>query len=299
MSMLALLFWKGSGMVPPELETLMFKWQLDRPLAVFDIEATGINPRTDRVIELSIVKLMPPKGEHQLHTFLINPGMPIPAESAAIHGITDADVADKPTFKALAPDLFRLLDGCDLGGYNIIRFDIPMLIEEFLRASLNFSMEGRRIIDSQRIYHKREPRDLAAALKFYCGELFLEGHRAEADALATVRVLEGQFSKYSDLPRDLDELDKYCNLRDPSWVDRDGKLRWQNGEIAINFGKNKGRLVGELARVDAGFLKWILKSDFASDTKDIISKILDGKKINPIGTGIADQLAVLKDVEAE
>ena len=286
-------------MVPSQLETYMHKWQLDRPLAVFDIEATGINPRTDRIIELSIIKLMPPKGEHQLHSFLINPGIPIPPESTVIHGIKDADVADKPLFKTLAPELFRLLDGCDLGGYNIIRFDIPMLIEEFLRASLNFSMDGRRIVDAQRIFHKREPRDLKAALQFYCGELFLEGHRAEADALATVRVLEGQFAKYSDLPRNLDDLDKYCDLRDPAWVDRDGKLRWTNGEITINFGKKKGERLTELARVDPGFLKWILKSDFASDTKAIVTKILEGKKIDPIGAGIADQLAGLKDPEAE
>ncbi|MEI8121576.1 MAG: 3'-5' exonuclease [bacterium] len=277
----------------------MYKWQLDRPLAVFDIESTGINPRTDRIIELSVVKLMPPKGAHQLHTFLLNPGIPIPPESSAIHGIKDSDVADKPLFKTLAPDLYRLLEGCDFGGYNIIRFDIPMLIEEFVRASINFNMAGRRIVDAQRIFHKREPRDLKAALDFYCGELFLEGHRAEADALATVRVLEGQFSKYPDLPRTLDELDKYCDLRDPSWADRDGKLRWQNREIAINFGKNKGKLISEMARVDPGFLKWILKSDFASDTKDIISKILEGKKIDPIGAGIADQLAALKDSDVE
>jgi DNA polymerase III subunit epsilon len=277
----------------------MYKWQLDRPLAVFDIESTGINPRTDRIIELSVVKLMPPKGAHQLHTFLLNPGIPIPPESSAIHGIKDSDVADKPLFKTLAPDLYRLLEGCDFGGYNIIRFDIPMLIEEFVRASINFNMAGRRIVDAQRIFHKREPRDLKAALDFYCGELFLEGHRAEADALATVRVLEGQFSKYPDLPRTLDELDKYCDLRDPSWADRDGKLRWQNREIAINFGKNKGKLISELTRVDPGFLKWILKSDFASDTKDIISKILEGKKIDPIGAGIADQLAALKESDVE
>ena len=277
----------------------MYKWQLDRPLAVFDIESTGINPRTDRIIELSVVKLMPPKGAHQLHTFLLNPGIPIPPESSAIHGIKDSDVADKPLFKTLAPDLYRLLEGCDFGGYNIIRFDIPMLIEEFVRASINFNMAGRRIVDAQRIFHKREPRDLKAALDFYCGELFLEGHRAEADALATVRVLEGQFSKYPDLPRTLDELDKYCDLRDPSWADRDGKLRWQNREIAINFGKNKGKLISEMACVDPGFLKWILKSDFASDTKDIISKILEGKKIDPIGAGIADQLAALKDSDVE
>ncbi len=278
----------------------MFKWQLDRPLAVFDIEATGTNPRADRIIELSVVKLMPPRGEHQLHTFLMNPGIPIPAESMAIHGITEADVAGKPLFKTMAPEIYRLLDGCDLGGYNIIRFDIPMLIEEFVRASLNFSMEGRRLVDAQRIYHKREPRDLKAALSFYCNELFLEGHRAEADALATVRVLEGQFAHYSDLPRNLDELDKYCDLRDPAWVDRDGKLRWSNGEITINFGKKKGERLRDLARQDPGFLKWILKSDFATDTKDIVTKILEGKKIDPIGAGIAEQLAaVLKTPDGE
>jgi len=277
----------------------MFKWQLDRPLAVFDIESTGINPRSDRIIELSIVKLLPPKGMQELRTFIVNPGIPIPPESTAIHGISDADVAGKPLFKDLAAEIYRFLDGCDLAGYNIIRFDIPMLIEEFLRASINFSMEGRRLVDAQRIYHKREPRDLKAALQHYCGELFLEGHRAEADALATVRVLEGQFTRYPDLPRDMNELDKYCDLRDPSWVDRDGKLRWVNGEIAINFGKKKGERISDLARLDPNFLKWILKSDFASDTKAIITKILEGKKINPIGTGIADQLAALKDPDAE
>jgi len=277
----------------------MFKWQLDRPLAVFDIEATGINPRSDRIIELSIVKLLPPKGLQEVRTFVISPGIPIPPESTAIHGITEADVAGKPLFKDLAAEIYRFLEGCDLAGYNIIRFDVPMLIEEFLRASINFSMEGRRLVDAQRIYHKREPRDLKAALQHYCGELFLEGHRAEADALATVRVLEGQFTRYPDLPRDMNELDKYCDLRDPSWVDRDGKLRWVNGEIAINFGKKKGERVSELARVDPNFLKWILKSDFASDTKAIITKILEGKKINPIGTGIADQLAALKDPDTE
>lgn len=277
----------------------MFKWQLDRPLAVFDIESTGINPRADRIIELSIVKLLPPKGLHEVRTFVVNPGIPIPPESSAIHGIMDADVAGKPLFRDLAAEIYRFLDGCDLAGYNIIRFDVPMLIEEFLRASINFSMEGRRLVDAQRIYHKREPRDLKAALQHYCGELFLEGHRAEADALATVRVLEGQFARYPDLPRDLNELDKYCDLRDPSWVDRDGKLRWLNGEITINFGKKKGERLSDLARNDPNFLKWILKSDFASDTKAIIAKIQEGKKINPIGTGIADQLATLKDPEAE
>lgn len=289
--MLPLLFTIQWAMVGGQLETFMFKWKLDRPLAIFDIEATGINPRTDRIIELSIVKLLPPKGIQEVHSFLFNPGMPIPPESTAIHGIKDEDVSGKPLFKDAAPDLYRLLEGCDLGGYNIIRFDIPMLIEEFLRASINFSMDGRRTLDAQRIYHKREPRDLSAALRFYCGELDFTGHRAEDDALATLRVIEGQFEKYSDLPHDIGELDKYCDLRDPTWVDRDGKLRWINGDIAINFGKNKGKSVNELTRKDPGFLKWMLKSDFASDTKAIITKILNGEKIDPIGGGMADQLA--------
>jgi DNA polymerase-3 subunit epsilon len=272
----------------------MFNWQLDRPLAVFDIESTGINPRTDRIIELSIVKLLPPKGMQEVRTFVVNPGIPIPPESTAIHGITEADVAGKPLFRDMAAEIYRFLEGCDLAGYNIIRFDIPMLIEEFLRASINFSMEGRRLVDAQRIYHKREPRDLKAALQHYCGELFLEGHRAEADALATVRVLEGQFNRYPDLPRTMNELDKYCDLRDPAWVDRDGKLRWANGEIAINFGKKKGEKLSDLAKRDPNFLRWILKSDFASDTKAIVEKILNGEKITPIGSALNDQLSALK-----
>ena len=272
----------------------MFKWQLEKPLAVFDIEATGINPRTDRIIELSIVKLLP-KGGKQVLTYVVNPGMPIPPESTAIHGITDTDVAGKPLFRALAPAIYKELDGCDFGGYNILRFDVPMLIEEFQRASLNLTFEGRRIIDAQRIFHKREPRDLKAAVAFYCNELYLEGHRAEADAQATVRVLEGQFDRYGDLPRDLTELDRYCSVRDPSWVDRDGKLRWAGGEIVINFGKKKGEKLRELARTDTSFLRWILKGDFATDTKEIVSKILEGKRIDPIGAALGDQLVVLKD----
>jgi DNA polymerase-3 subunit epsilon len=282
-----------------EIGGYMFNWQLDRPLAVFDIESTGINPRSDRIIELSIVKLLPPKGLRELRTFIVNPGIPIPPESSAIHGITEADVAGKPLFRDLAPEIYRFLEGCDLAGYNIIRFDIPMLIEEFLRASINFSMEGRRLVDAQRIYHKREPRDLKAALQHYCGELFLEGHRAEADALATVRVLEGQFTRYPDLPRTMNELDKYCDLRDPSWVDRDGKLRWVNGEIAINFGKKKGETLSDLSKRDPNFLRWILKSDFASDTKAIVEKILNGEKISPVGSALSDQLSALKGSDVD
>jgi DNA polymerase-3 subunit epsilon len=277
----------------------MYKWNLERPLVVFDIESTGTNPRADRIIELSLIKLLPPKGEREIHTFLMNPGIPIPAEAIAIHGISNEKVANAPLFKDLAPKILQLLEGCDLAGYNVIRFDIPMLIEEFLRSGNTFDIASRRIIDAQRIYHKREPRDLKAALAFYCNELFLDGHQAEADALATVRVLEGQLERYNDLPKSMDELAKYCDLRDPSWVDRDGKLRWVDGEIAINFGKKKGEKLSYLAKTDTSFLKWILRGDFASDTKAIVTKILEGKKIDPLGSALTDQLSATKDSDVE
>jgi DNA polymerase-3 subunit epsilon len=252
------------------------KWRLKRPLAVLDIEATGTNPRTDRIVELAIIKLVPPDGARETHVFRVNPDMPIPPEATAIHGIRDADVADAPRFRDLAPRLYRLLDGCDLGGYNVLRYDLPLLIEEFLRASINFPVGERKVVDAQRIFHKREPRDLKAALAFYCNELYLEGHRAEADALATIRVFEGQFARYADLPRDIDDLDRYCSMREPSWADREGRLRWVGTEITINFGKRKGEALRALARTDPGFLKWILRSDFPSDAKEIVRLVLNG-----------------------
>lgn len=249
--------------------------RLDRPLAVFDIESTGTNPRTDRIIELAIV-LVFPNGRRETHTWLFNPGVPIPIESTAVHGITDEMVADRPPFAERARDVLRLLDGCDLGGYNHTRFDIPILQEEFNRAGLFFDVDGHRIFDAQRIFHKREPRDLTAAVKFYCdGEELVGAHGAEADAKATLRVLEGQFRKYPDLPRDPDALDRLLNERDPFNVDRAGRLRWLDGEVTINFGKKKGEKVRDLVAHDRNFLKWILKADFPLDTREIIRGILE------------------------
>ena len=203
--------------------------------------------------------------------------MPIPSEATKIHGISDSDVAESPTFCEIAPEVFRLLEGCDLAGYNIIRFDIPMLIEEFLRADIQFDINGRRIIDAQRIFHRHEPRDLSAALKFYCGEMHFDAHGAETDTLATIRVLEAQFERYSDLPRDINALDEYCNLRNPDWVDRTGKLKWVNNEIVLNFGKKKGELLRNLIQGDHSFIKWMLKSDFPRDMQKIVKDALEDK----------------------
>ena len=249
--------------------------RLDRPLAVFDIESTGTNPRTDRIVELAIL-LVFPGGRREMHSWLFNPGVPIPVETTAIHGITDEMVANHPRFFERARDILSLLEGCDLGGYNHTRFDIPILQEEFARAGIAFDVDGRRIFDAQRIFHKREPRDLTAAVKFYCdGEEFTDAHGAEADARATLRVLEGQFRKYPDLPRDPDALDRLLNERDPFNVDRAGRLRWLDGEVTINFGKKKGEKVRDLVKNDRGFLRWITKADFPLDTREIIHRILD------------------------
>ncbi len=259
-------------------------------MAILDIESTGINPRQDRIVELAIIKLHP-DGRRETRVQRFNPEMPIPPEVAAIHGIRDEDVVSCPTFKAVAADLFRFLHGCDLAGYNIIRFDLPMLIEEFERASLHLNLDGVRVVDAQRIFHKREPRDLKAALAFYCNELHLGAHGAEADALATLRVLEGQMQRYSDLPRDVEGLDRYCSLRDKSWADREGRLKWVNGEVTINFGRKKGEFVRTLAKEDPGFLKWMLRGDFPSDTKDMVRQILEGRTPHPISAALSDQLS--------
>ena len=186
--------------------------KLDRPLVVFDIESTGINPLTDRIVEIAFIKLLP-GGAREQNCFRINPGIPIPAEVTALHGISDADVKDCPPFRDLAGKIYTLLDGCDLAGYNLIRYDIPMLVEEFKRASINFTAIGGRVLDAQRIFHKREPRDLVAALMFYCGDKHVGAHGALEDTDATLRVIEGQLEHYPDLPRDMAALDEYCNPR--------------------------------------------------------------------------------------
>jgi len=250
----------------------------NRPLAVIDIESTGTNPRQDRIIDLAIIKLMPDGGQVK-HIFRCNPGIFIPPEVEAIHHISNADIAACPLFAQVAGQVFEALKDCDLGGFGIVRFDIPMLTEEFARAGLAFPAADCRVVDAQRIYHKKEPRDLTAALSFYCSEAHHGAHGAEADALATIKVLEAQLEKYSDLPQTIEGLDTFCAIaRDPAWVDKTGKLKWANDEIVINFGAQYiGQKLRDLAQNNAKFLKWILKSDFPGDTKKIIADALEGK----------------------
>lgn len=254
----------------------MLKIKLTRSLAVLDIEATGTNPTTDRIIELAITRIHP-DGTRDSKTLLVNPGIPIPVAAAAIHGFNDEDVRNFPTFAAIADEVEALLKNCDLGGFNLLRYDIPMLIEEFTRVGRTFDMEGRRVLDAQRIYHKMEPRTLSAALAFYCKAQHTNAHGAAADVDATIRVLEAQLQHYPDLPDTMEALDQFCNPAEADSVDRSGRLKWVHGVVTINFGKMKGVALKTLIEQDSSFIKWMLRSDFPSDVKRIVEEARDGK----------------------
>jgi DNA polymerase-3 subunit epsilon len=250
---------------------------LDRPLIVFDTETTGTNPRADRIIEIACLKVCP-DGRREQFLRRVNPGIPIPPASTAIHGIKDADVAAAPRFREIAAELDAFLSGCDLAGYNIAGFDLPVLRAEFLRAGVSFEVSERRLVDSQRIFFAREPRHLAAAARFYCQSEHAGAHGALADAEMTLRVLEGQLERYAELPRSVGELHElFCAGIDQD-MDPEGRIRLVNGEPTINFGKNRGRMLRDLGREEPGFLRWILKGDFSEPVKTLARKYLpDGQ----------------------
>lgn len=254
--------------------------KLIRPLVVFDIESTGVSPRKDRIIELAAIKLMP-DGEEIPKCWLMNPGVPIPPETTAIHGISDEIVKDCPTFADKAEEIFEFFRGCDLSGFNADRFDIPCLEEEFARVGMAFAPSARKHVDVQRIYHKKEPRDLSAAVRFYLGRNHDGAHGAEADTRATLEVLKAQMAKYSDLPATVDEMDEYLVPHDPMNADRAGTLRWKDGELTINFGKKKGESLKKLLLNEPNYLKWILKGDFDTEVRMIIKDLLDNGRLPP------------------
>ncbi|HTR03376.1 MAG TPA: 3'-5' exonuclease [Thermoanaerobaculia bacterium] len=252
------------------LESLL---PLDRPLVVFDTETTGTNSRNDRIIEIACLKVHP-DGRREQFVRRLNPGVPIPAASTAIHGIREADVADAPRFRDVAVELAAFLAGADLGGYNITGFDLPVLRSEFLRAGIPFEVSDRRLVDAQRIFFSREPRHLAAAARFYCQAEHTGAHGALADAEMTLRVLEGQLGRYPDLPRTVVELhETFCAGLDQD-IDPEGRIRLVNGEPTVNFGKNRGRLLRDISREEPGFLRWIIKGDFSDPVKEIARKYL-------------------------
>lgn len=253
----------------------MAKLNLTRPLAFFDIETTGLNISRDRIVEISVLKVFPPDGEKkESKTLLINPAIPIPEEVSRIHGITDADVQNAPLFKECANDLARFLDDCDLAGYNCNQFDIPLLMEEFLRAGIDVDMKNRKIVDVQTIFHKKEERTLSAAYKFYCNKQLNHAHRAEADSHATYEILESQLEKYKDITNDITYLHNYTSHF--RRVDFAGMVIYNNKNIPVfNFGKHKGKPVEDVFRNESQYYDWMLKSDFPLYTKKVIKEIYE------------------------
>ena len=244
---------------------------LRNPLVFFDLETTGIDIAKDRIVEISMVKVMP-NGEEIVKTRRINPGMPIPPESTAIHGITDEDVKDCPKFKEIAKSLAAQIEGCDLAGFNSNRFDIPMLTEEFLRAGVDVDLNRRKFIDVQTIFHKMEQRNLTAAYKFYCNKDLANAHSAEADTMATYEVLKAQLDRYPELENDVNFLSKYSSFTNN--VDFAGRMVYnEKGQEVINFGKYKGRLVEEVLKSDPSYYAWIMNGDFPLNTKKMLTEI--------------------------
>lgn len=241
------------------------KLKLDRPVLFFDLETTGTDALHDRIVEISMIKVMPDGTDIQ-RTVRVNPGMPIPAEATAVHHITDADVADKPLFSQLAEGLAQSFRGCDLAGFNSNRFDIPLLAEEFARAGIDFDFNECRFIDVQTIFHKKEQRTLSAAYKFYCGKNLDDAHSANADTRATYEVLMAQLDRYDDLPNDMEKLSEYSSQNKN--VDLMGRLVYDDRHReVINFGKYKGQLAVDVLRRDPSYFSWIQQGDFASSTK--------------------------------
>ena len=252
--------------------------KLDRPLVVFDLETTGLFPKKDRIIELGAIKVSP-DGTEEERCWLLNPSIPIPPESTKVHGIADEDVKDCPTFAERADEIFAFFEGCDLSGFNSDRYDIPCLEEEFARVGMNFAVSQRRCIDVQRIYHRMEPRDLTAAVRFYLGRDHAGAHGAEADTRATLEVLKAQLEKYPDLPKGAAEMSEFLAPRDPNAIGRNKELLWRDGELCVNFGKKKGERLRDILFREKKFLAWMLKGDFDTEVKAVVRDLLDNGRL--------------------
>jgi len=247
------------------------KLNLERPIIFFDLETTGTNITADRIVELSLIKVYP-DGREEKKCRRINPQMHIPEASTAIHHITDEDVKDCPTFSQISKDLLNIFEGCDIAGYNSNKFDVPLLMEEFGRAGLNFDITGHRFIDVQNIFHKMEQRTLVAAYKFYCGGDLKDAHSAMADTQATYDVLLGQLSMYGELKNDVGYLAEFS--KSGRNVDLAGRIVLNDKDIPVfNFGKHKGKPVAEVLRREPSFYDWMMQGDFPKNTKDVLRQL--------------------------
>lgn len=253
------------------------KLNLKKPIIFFDLETTGTNIMHDRIVELSYIKIYP-NGEEEEKTRRLNPEMHIPETATAIHHISDEDVKDAPTFKMVAKDLLRIFEGCDIAGFNSNKFDVPLLMEEFLRVGLKFEVSNRKFVDVQTIFHKMEQRTLVAAYKFYCNKDLQDAHSALADTRATYEVLKEQLNRYDNLENDVEFLSNFSTQNKN--VDLAGRIiRNDKDEPIFNFGKYKGEKVTDVLQKDTGYFSWMMQGDFTQNTKDVLTRIKLGQKI--------------------
>ena len=244
---------------------------LKNPIVFFDLEATGINTNSDRIVEISYLKVSP-NGQEETKTYKVNPGIPIPKEASDIHHILDEDVANCPTFKEIGKMVARDIEGCDIAGFNSNRFDIPMLVEEFLRNDIEIDLTRRKFIDVQVIFHKMEQRTLTAAYKFYCGKELDGAHGAEVDTRATYEVLKSQLDMYPELQNDIQYLSEFSSFNRN--VDFAGKIILNEKEVEVfNFGKYKNKPVEEILKRDLGYYGWMMQGDFSLNTKNVLTRI--------------------------
>ena len=249
--------------------------KLERDLAFFDLEATGTDPQHDRIVSAAVVRLSA-AGERMRWSTLVNPEMPIPREATAVHHITDDMAAKAPLFRAVAPEFLGKLEGADWGGFGVTRYDVPMLVNECRRVGVPLSMEGRRILDAQVIFHKKEPRNLTAALKLYCGRSLENAHSADADAEASLDVFLTQLERYKDLPSDFDGIARFCAPGDSNGVDPGGRFVWRHGEAAFNFGKYRTRSLREVLSSDRGYVEWAARTQDMGAAAEICREALQG-----------------------
>ncbi|MCM0041375.1 MAG: exonuclease domain-containing protein [Algoriphagus sp.] len=256
---------------------------LKNSIAFFDLEATGTNVSTDRIVEISIVKLNPDGGQ-QIYTRRVNPGIPIPLEASLIHGLYDKDLKNEPYFKDLAQEVFQFIGQSDLAGFNVLKYDIPLLVEEFLRSGIDFDLDKRNLLDAQKIFHLMEKRNLSAAYKFYCGKKLENAHSAEADTLATVDVFRAQIERYlGESVEDLqgnklgvmeNDMKKVHALVNERMVDLAGRFVFNaQGQEIFNFGKHKGKTIEQALQEEPGYYEWMMKGDFPLDTKRKLTQI--------------------------
>jgi DNA polymerase III subunit epsilon len=250
--------------------------QLTRPIAFIDLETTGIHTSNDRIVEIAIVKILP-DGSRIVKRKIINPTIPIPQGAIDVHGITNEMVKDAPTFKQASNEIKQFIEGCDIGGYNSNRFDIPMLVEEFLRCEINIDIENRKLVDVQKVYHLMEQRTLSAAYKFYCQKELQGAHGAEVDATATYEVLEAQIEKYSQIGNTVESIIKFTG--EEVIIDFSRRFVMEKGVEVFNFGKHKGKPVTQVLKEEPQYYDWMMKGDFALHTKQKITEILNRKLV--------------------